>query len=185
MVAWAGQATPTMKIKVNCITCNKEFEVDKRVYTDYIKRGYRFFCSKECRSLANKVKCVCENCGKEIYKYKSEIANSKYGHVFCSKSCAASYNNSNYRRGENNPNWIDGTYKTEHYAKLAFRNYIHRCAICGLEEPCCLEVHHIDKNRQNMDLDNLVILCANCHLKVHYNKISLEELKEAQKNCLP
>lgn len=185
MVAWAGHATPTMNITVTCSTCEKEFEVPKRVYTDYLKRRYRFFCSPECRTNFGKIKCTCAHCGKEIYKTRSEIANSKYGNVFCNRSCAASYNNSTYRKGENNPNWIDGSYKSEYYSRLAFRSYLHRCAICGLEEPCCLQIHHIDKDRQNAELSNLVILCANCHLKVHNNKITLEELEQAQKASLP
>jgi len=29
------------------------------------------------------------------------------------------------------------------------------------------EVHHIDKNRENNDLNNLILLCKNCHLKRH------------------
>jgi 5-methylcytosine-specific restriction endonuclease McrA len=29
--------------------------------------------------------------------------------------------------------------------------------------PLSLELHHIDGNRQNHLLDNLVILCPNCH----------------------
>lgn len=36
----------------------------------------------------------CKNCGKEIYKSKSDIDASKSGNVFCSKTCFAIYNNS-------------------------------------------------------------------------------------------
>lgn len=132
-----------------------------------------------------KLEFECANCGRKVYKWESELRNSKHGHVFCSRSCAASFNNSNYRVGENNPNWVDGSYKSTHYAKFAFRNYPHKCAICGMDEFCCLEVHHIDKDRQNSDLNNLIILCANCHLKVHNGKITTEELKQAQRARLP
>lgn len=42
-----------------------------------------------------------------------------------------------------------------------------KCENCGLEEwlgkPINLEVHHIDGNRSNNDLDNLLLLCPNCH----------------------
>lgn len=43
----------------------------------------------------------------------------------------------------------------------------HRCENCGLTEwlglPINLEVHHIDGDRTNNELDNLQLLCPNCH----------------------
>ena len=42
-----------------------------------------------------------------------------------------------------------------------------KCECCGIEDwmgkPISLEVHHIDGNRLNNSLDNLQILCPNCH----------------------
>lgn len=43
-----------------------------------------------------------------------------------------------------------------------------RCADCGLGRewqgrPLCLELHHNDSNPRNNSLDNLIILCPNCH----------------------
>ena len=43
----------------------------------------------------------------------------------------------------------------------------HRCEQCGntewLNQPIPLEVHHIDGDNQNNSLDNLQLLCPNCH----------------------
>ena len=43
----------------------------------------------------------------------------------------------------------------------------HRCENCGLTEwlglPINLEVHHIDGDRTNNSLENLQLLCPNCH----------------------
>lgn len=43
----------------------------------------------------------------------------------------------------------------------------HKCEICGITEwlgkASPLELHHIDGNRFNNMLDNLQILCPNCH----------------------
>ena len=43
----------------------------------------------------------------------------------------------------------------------------HHCERCGLEqwfdEPIPLEVHHKDGDRLNNELDNLQLLCPNCH----------------------
>lgn len=44
-----------------------------------------------------------------------------------------------------------------------------KCEMCGLEEwlgePITLEIHHKDGDRLNNVLDNLQILCPNCHSK--------------------
>lgn len=49
-----------------------------------------------------------------------------------------------------------------------------KCEICGLSEwmgkPIPLELHHKDFNHYNNELDNLQILCSNCHMQAHnYN----------------
>ena len=45
-----------------------------------------------------------------------------------------------------------------------------------------LEVHHIDGNRDNNILDNLIILCANHHSKVHRGSIEItDEIKQKRK----
>ena len=46
-----------------------------------------------------------------------------------------------------------------------------KCECCGLSEwmgkPIPLELHHRDFNHYNNSLDNLQILCANCHMQAH------------------
>lgn len=46
-----------------------------------------------------------------------------------------------------------------------------KCECCGLSmwmgKPIPLELHHKDFNHYNNDLDNLQILCANCHMQFH------------------
>ena len=55
------------------------------------------------------------------------------------------------------------------YRDLAFRHYPHKCAVCGYnEEPKILQVHHKDSNRTNNTVENLCILCPNCHAKITY-----------------
>jgi 5-methylcytosine-specific restriction endonuclease McrA len=56
--------------------------------------------------------------------------------------------------------------KRINYRKLAFEHYDPVCAYCGFGIPSILEVAHIDGNRNNNNIDNLVILCPNCH-KMH------------------
>ncbi len=43
----------------------------------------------------------------------------------------------------------------------------HKCECCGLTEwlnqPITLEIHHVDGDRTNNTLENLQLLCPNCH----------------------
>ena len=50
-----------------------------------------------------------------------------------------------------------------------------KCERCGITEwmgdAVPLELHHLDENHFNNKLENLIILCSNCHAQVHgYNK---------------
>lgn len=49
----------------------------------------------------------------------------------------------------------------------------HKCEVCKLEswlgEPIPIELHHIDGDRFNNRLENLQILCPNCHSKTDNN----------------
>lgn len=51
-----------------------------------------------------------------------------------------------------------------------------KCECCGLSEwmgkKIPLELHHKDFNHYNNNLDNLQILCSNCHMQAHnYNNV--------------
>ncbi|HEY3760137.1 MAG TPA: HNH endonuclease [Verrucomicrobiae bacterium] len=60
----------------------------------------------------------------------------------------------------------NNVFKRVNYRKLAFANYAPVCAHCGYGIKDVLEVAHIDCNRENNAISNLVILCPNCH-KMH------------------
>lgn len=152
---------PTM-IKVICDRCGKEFERELKRYNDSKRRGYKQYCSDECHRDTLKLKCV--HCGKEVLRSKSQYARSQTGNVFCNRSCATSYNNKHNKVDEEHINFTNGAAS---YRGRAFRKYEHKCAICGYnEDERLLEVHHIDKNRANNNIENLIILCVMCHKKI-------------------
>ena len=84
-------------------------------------------------------------------------------------------------KGEKNPNWKGGISKLELYPtdwtddlKKSIRerdSYI--CQMCGIHQNELnreLNVHHIDYNKDNLNPDNLISLCQNCHGKTNYNR---------------
>lgn len=80
-------------------------------------------------------------------------------------------NNTLFKTGENH-----FAYKGNNYRQIAFNTYEHKCMVCGYDEDeRILEVHHIDENHNNNDIDNLCILCPNCHRKVTLHLYSLTD----------
>jgi len=59
-----------------------------------------------------------------------------------------------------------------HYKKLARKNLRWECWTCGTKRN--LEIHHIDGNHENNTLDNLMVLCRNCHIRRH-RRMRLDE----------
>jgi hypothetical protein len=92
------------KLPCKCKECGDTFyklkRVIKRTFNNY-DRNIGDFCSKKCIQLSkNKSKIVnCTNCGNEFSKTISQINKSKSGNHFCSKSCAATYNNIHKKYG--------------------------------------------------------------------------------------
>lgn len=153
-------------VTVECSVCGKEYEIELKRYNAKIKEGSAFYCSKECLSHKGSVLCHCANCGKEVWRRRSQFERSKTGNVYCSRSCATSKNNTLFKSGENNPN-----YKGNNYRQKAFELNENKCAVCGYNEDIrILEAHHIDENHSNHNVENLCLLCPNCHRKItlHY-----------------
>jgi len=40
------------------------------------------------------------------------------------------------------------------------------------------EIHHRDRNRENNRLDNLLVLCPNCHSQMHWNSDGTPKKKD-------
>ena len=56
-----------------------------------------------------------------------------------------------------------------------------KCRMCGCSDERVLVVHHIDKNRRNNTVENLDLLCANCHAIVHYEDRKNKKKKYVKK----
>lgn len=57
----------------------------------------------------------------------------------------------------------------------------HECAIKGCSEHTYLEIHHINENREDNRIDNLILLCDKHHKMSHAGVIDRKSLKEYKK----
>jgi 5-methylcytosine-specific restriction endonuclease McrA len=79
------------------------------------------------------------------------------------------------QRGENSGSWKGGIsyfpYSvdwTEDLKRVIRKRDNYTCRLCGKEPAIC--VHHIDYDKKNCNLDNLITLCESCHPKTNYNR---------------
>ena len=102
---------------------------------------------------------------------------AKKDEVYCSRCL---HNPSRYRKristkGEKNGNWNGGTseYKNHYQMKInrliKLRDSNHICDICGKTGNV---IHHKDHNKSNHSVDNLQVLCYQCHLRHHLSKFT-------------
>lgn len=164
-------------VKLVCPVCGKEFLKAKHNY----KEGSVPYCSKECAQKVrqNRDKLTCAYCGKTFYRKKSSNKNSKSGLQFCCRECKdkaqSIYSiNGNMEKFKN--------MLPKHYGNgLATKNFDYRKFIFGLKPMVCercgysenvaaLQIHHKDHNRSNNAIENLEVLCANCHCIEHFGK---------------
>lgn len=175
----SGEAKPGKKIKVRCVIHNEEFEVS---YDAIRKSTNKHHICPKCKAEDNakdKVELTCDYCGKTYLKAKSKATKSEFH--FCCRACkdAAQKVSSGEKFDLLRPDHY-GTGKSN-YREKAFEAYPHKCAICGWDEDeDCLEVHHIDENRQNNELNNLIVLCSICHRKLTIHKYYLS----ADRTCI-
>lgn len=127
----------------------------------------------------------CAYCGKEVLRSKSKLENSKSGLYFCCrehKDLAQRLDSGEYFDIMRPDHFGTGT-GISSYRPKAFKHYEHKCAICLWDEDeDMLDVHHIDENRLNNELNNLIILCPICHRKLTSHKYKLVERKQIVKN---
>ena len=171
-----------------CEKCEKTFtkEIDELDYEKDKKRkkkkyNYRF-CCKSCANSRitteekrEKIKnglieynkenetilyeYICEKCGK-VFKHK-KIRNGR--HIHCD-DCK-----------QKRPHIKEKTDSLLDLSKRTVCKILKRakqkCAICGWDESTC-DVHHIveKKNGGTDNIDNLIIVCPNCHRVIHSNK---------------
>lgn len=171
----SGYITRNSNILVKCEKHNYEFTTRyENIARDSRAHHICPLCQEEDKN-RNKISMICDYCGKEFHKTPSKIR-SEFN--FCCRECKdmAQRMSSGKKFDEMRPNHYD---TGEHnYRKHSFAKYEHKCAVCGWnEDEDVLEVHHIDENRNNNSVNNLIILCPTCHRKLTTHKYELVDRK--------
>ena len=153
-------------LNTKCLHCEKEFLARKSL----VEQNKIKFCSKECSSGSKQIKekCKCKVCKIEFLRSPSKLKNSKSGLYFCSKKCKDYAQSINGGIVEIQPSHYNGGKRV--YREKALKHYGKKCNRCGYEKHVnILHVHHTDRNRSNNNIENLEVLCLNCHAEEHYN----------------
>lgn len=123
------------------------------------KEQFETIC-KECKSIACVAKSVgykkCAGGAYSMIKKYLQLHNTNTDH----------WTGHGWNKGQQQKNWSEYTTKAS-YKKHLIKLRGHICEACELSEwigkPIPIEIHHIDGNRANNSLDNLELLCPNCH----------------------
>ncbi len=141
-------------ITVECKRCSKK--ITSRL--DQVRK----YCSRECSSLAqrNRIETPCGYCGKAIQRQVSK--KSKSGLFFCSREHKDWAQRIDTGMKEMQPpHYGDG--KSSYRGRALF-HYRPVCEGCKYSEyETMLDVHHIDGDRNNGTIGNLMVLCVFCH----------------------
>lgn len=147
---------------VVCSFCNRKFKRKESQIKSAIRHYCSVYCSEQGRKRGKIVRCFV--CKKTTYKKLKALKLSKSGEYFCSHKCSNIFIGRG-QRAENHPNWAGGIFS---YKNLLKRTDLKKeCILCGKNDSRILCVHHLDKDRGNNKISNLVWLCRNCHFLVH------------------
>lgn len=142
----------------------------------------------------------CTICNKSIYKRPGQIRKNN-GHAFCGIICygkftrkekpclvcgnliMAHFNKKTCSKRCSNKHRIGIKYRLALPRKDKVRDYRMlklrllklrgiKCETCGYSKVEILQVHHKDQDRNNNELENLELICPNCHFEQHLLKKS-------------
>lgn len=139
----------------NCFVCKNP--VYRRPVQLQVSKG-RAFCSLLCYGISQRKETPCLVCDLPILA-------SKHART-CSRACANKYRAGiKYKIGRPLKDKVRGQ------RALKIRLIDQRgakCERCGYKKVEILHVHHRDRNRNNNSLENLELICPNCHGEEHH-----------------
>lgn len=147
----------TRKPNCKCSTC--ENPIYRRPFQ--LKKG-PVYCCQKCYGKACTKLVFCKICGKEF--------NSGLHKITCSRVCSnINRTGIKYKKVSNRPT------KENVSSSRSLKNRLvllrgDKCQICAFPNTKILHVHHIIErsNGGTDNLDNLLLICPNCHATIHY-----------------
>lgn len=154
-----------------CNECGVEFMEDKGNSGN--------FCSMECYGESKRKREIryCSYCHEEVERKSSRMKSDR---IFCSEKCRVGYQDEydDYHPWDGNGSSYRGPSWNGQRTKALERDG-YQCQECGSEKESCyrLDVHHIEpfrdygiENHERANrLENLVVLCRVCHMRVEVN----------------
>lgn len=128
---------------------------------EILRNKGRVFCNRACYGISTRKEKPCVVCETPILSG----ANKKT----CSKSCANKHR-AGIKYKINRPKD-----KVQYYRGLKVRLLKlkgKKCERCHYDKYEILQIHHKDEIKSNNNLDNLELICPNCHFEEHYLKNS-------------
>lgn len=158
-------------IEQNCLNCQKKFNARSQD----IKRGFGKFCCQSCASIYNRAldpkpepNTICAFCHQDFYMSESKKKNSKSGLRFCCRKHKDIAQQIGGVTGMQLPHYKTGI---TYYRNKTLNNKPPVCERCSYDKNiAAIIVHHIDRNRENNNINNLEVLCANCHAIEHWSE---------------
>jgi predicted nucleic acid-binding Zn ribbon protein len=142
-----------------CVVCGKE--IYKRPF-EILKNKGRVYCSIRCYGISCRKESPCKICGKPIL--------ARFNKKTCSRSCANKLRiGMKYKLNAPRKDNVV-TYRIQKARLIQLRGPT--CERCGYNRIGILQVHHKDQNRQNNALNNLELVCPNCHYEEHYGEVA-------------
>jgi hypothetical protein len=142
------------KPNTSCIICQtpiyrRPFEINKN-------KG-KIFCSMRCYGLSCRKENPCVVCEKLILASKNKKT--------CSRICSNKYRiGIKYKIGR--PKDKANIFRV---LKLKLINEKGKgCERCNYKKCAILQIHHKNRNRMDNSIENLEIICPNCHYEEHY-----------------
>ena len=152
-----------------CAFCGKTF---------HFKKKEAMYCSAKCSFAARSKPLICEICGAEFVRPPCHAT----GHRYCSRECTSKAM-SIYNTGENHPNWNGGVWHSEGYIFNRVNGTykgVHRLVMerhIGRKLSDDEIIHHLDGNKTNNSIENLVIVSRSEHIEIHRDCLYAERRK--------
>lgn len=137
---------------------------------------------------------TCKVCNetKDCSNFPKKESNASGYSTLC-KPCNSIRTYSYYKTGKYKDKYADGAKECRKRFQVAVDSIKSKygCLKCGESEACCLDFHHIEtsdkeyniasittaksKQRLIVELSKCVVLCSNCHRKLHSGKLILDK----------